>query len=168
MNPTSHSTLLWSAAPGSLRFKTGVLRNLYYKHSTRVLRPGLGSFVDINIFFMKYFWFSFFILSIFSNLLNQNLQNVKTPKKGNSRVSFNDILLNFGLWAHRKPNLWLWMEKSTGNPSLSTQETQPVTLNGEEYRKPINGHTGNPTCDSEWRRVQETHHWAHRKPNLWL
>ena len=71
-------------------------------------------------------------------------------------------------WVHRKPNLWLWMEKSTGNLSLSTQETQPVALNGEEYRKPITGYTGNPTCDSEWRRVKETYHWAYRKPNLWL
>jgi len=60
------------------------------------------------------------------------------------------------------------MEKSTGNPSLSTQETQPVSLNGEDYRKHIIGQTGNPTCYSEWRRVQETHHWAHRKPNLLL
>ena len=60
------------------------------------------------------------------------------------------------------------MEKTTGNTSLGTQETQPVTLNGKEYRKPITEHTGNPTCDSGWRRVQETHHWAHRKPNLLL
>jgi len=50
------------------------------------------------------------------------------------------------------------MEKSTGNLSLSTQETQPVTLDGEEYRKPITEHTGNPTCDSEWRRIQEAYH----------
>ena len=71
-------------------------------------------------------------------------------------------------WAHRKPNLWLWIKKSRENLSLSTQETQPVTLNEEEYRKHITEHTGNPTCDSEWRRVQETHDWAHRKPNLWL
>ena len=71
-------------------------------------------------------------------------------------------------WAQRKPSLWLWMEKSTRNPLLSTQETQPVALNEEAYRKPITEHTGNPACDSEWRRVQETHHWAHRKPNLWL
>jgi len=39
------------------------------------------------------------------------------------------------------------MEKNTGNPSLSTQETQPVAVNGEEYRKPITEHTGNPTYD---------------------
>ena len=80
-------------------------------------------------------------------------------------------------YAHRKPNLWLWMEKSRGNPSLSTQETQrvtlngentwnpslstqetqPVTLNGEEYRKPITiKHSVNPTCDSGYRLFQET------------
>jgi len=40
------------------------------------------------------------------------------------------------------------MEKSTGNPSLNTQETQPVTLDEEEYRKHITEHTGNPTNDS--------------------
>jgi len=50
------------------------------------------------------------------------------------------------------------MKKNKGNPSLSTQETQPVTLNGEEYRKPITEHTGNPTCGSGWRSIQETHH----------
>ena len=36
---------------------------------TRVLRMRLGSFVNINIYFMKYFLI----------FLNQNLQNVKTP-----------------------------------------------------------------------------------------
>jgi len=40
------------------------------------------------------------------------------------------------------------MEKSSENTSLGSQETQPVTLNGKEYRKPITEHTGNPTCDS--------------------
>jgi len=39
------------------------------------------------------------------------------------------------------------MKKSTGNLSLSTQETQLVALNGEEYKKPIAEHTGNPTYD---------------------
>ena len=66
------------------------------------------------------------------------------------------------------PNLWLCMENSIGNPLLSTQETQHVTLDREEYRKPITEHTGNLTCDSWWRIVHETHHWAHRKPNLLL
>ena len=40
------------------------------------------------------------------------------------------------------------MKKNKGNPSLSTQETQPVTLNGEEYRKPMIEHTGNPAYGS--------------------
>ena len=38
------------------------------------------------------------------------------------------------------------------------REPEPVNLNGEEYRKPITELTGNPTYDSEWRRVQETYH----------
>ena len=42
---------------------------------------GLGRFVEISIFVMKYFLFSFFIFSILSNLLNQNLHKVKTPKR---------------------------------------------------------------------------------------
>ena len=36
----------------------------------RVSRMGLGSFVNINIFVMKYYFFRLFIFSIFSNLLN--------------------------------------------------------------------------------------------------
>ena len=67
------------------------------------------------------------------------------------------------------------------------RKPKPVTLNGEEYRKPITRHTENPnlwlwmenipgnpslgtqetqTCDSEWIIFQETHHKAHRKPKL--
>jgi len=38
------------------------------------------------------------------------------------------------------------------------RKPKPVTLNREEYRKPMAEHLGNPTYDSEWRRVQETHH----------
>ena len=49
-----------------------------------------GSFVDINIFVMKYYEILCYIVSayspFFSNLLNKNL-----------KVSFNDTLLNFGL-----------------------------------------------------------------------
>ena len=47
----------------------------------------------------QYFNYEIFVSSyspFFSNLSNQNLQNVKTPKR-NSRVSLNDTLLNFGL-----------------------------------------------------------------------
>ena len=46
---------------------------------TRVLRMGLSSFVDIDIFVMKYLFLP--ILHFFSNLSNKNLQNVKTPKR---------------------------------------------------------------------------------------
>ena len=38
------------------------------------------------------------------------------------------------------------------------RKPKPVTLDEEEYRKPITQHTGNPTCDSGLRRVQETYH----------
>ena len=40
---------------------------------TWVSRMGLGSFVNIIIFVMKYYFFRLFIFSVFSNLLNQNL-----------------------------------------------------------------------------------------------
>ena len=49
---------------------------------TRVLRMGLGSFVDINIFVDEIFFYLFSLYSPFLlNLLNQNLQNIKTPKR---------------------------------------------------------------------------------------
>jgi len=49
---------------------------------TRVSRMGLGSFVDINIFVMKYYFFSVCLYSpFFSNLLNQNLQQMLRPQK---------------------------------------------------------------------------------------
>ena len=38
---------------------------------------------------------------LLSNLLNQNLQNVKTPKKEIWECLFNDTLLNFGLRAFK-------------------------------------------------------------------
>ena len=59
---------------------------------------GFVSFVDIKIFCYEIL---FHLVSLYSpfllNLLNQNLQNGKS-QKGNSRVSFHDTLLNFGLW----------------------------------------------------------------------
>jgi len=49
---------------------------------TRVSRMGLGSFVDINIFVMKYYFILFLhILHFFLNLLNQNLNKRKDPKR---------------------------------------------------------------------------------------
>ena len=58
---------------------------------------GLGSFVDINIFVMKYFSFSFLIFSILFESLKSKSTQMLRPQKGSSRVSFNDTLLNFGL-----------------------------------------------------------------------
>jgi len=65
---------------------------------TQVLRMGLGSFVDINIFVVKYFfnWF-IHILHFFRIKIYKKLR----PQKGNSRVSFNDTLLNLGLRAKK-------------------------------------------------------------------
>ena len=61
---------------------------------------GLGIFVNISIFVMKYYFFSLFIFSIFfESLKSKSTQNLR-PQKGNSGVSFNDTLLNFGLRAH--------------------------------------------------------------------
>ena len=48
---------------------------------TRVSRMGLGSFVNINIFVMKYYFIVSSYPQFFANLLSQNLQNVKTPKR---------------------------------------------------------------------------------------
>ena len=65
--------------PRAQNLRQGIVMKTSFK--TRVLRMGLGSFVEISIFVMKYFLFSFFIFSILSNLLNQNLHKVKTPKR---------------------------------------------------------------------------------------
>jgi len=64
---------------------------------TRVSRMGLTSFVDINIFVMKYYFILFLlILHFFKSLKSKSTQKLR-PQKGNSGVSFNDTLLNFGL-----------------------------------------------------------------------
>ena len=64
---------------------------------TRVLRMGLRIFVNISIFVMKYYFFQFvYILHFFESLKSKSTQNLR-PQKGNSEVSFNDTLLNFGL-----------------------------------------------------------------------
>ena len=57
---------------------------------------GLDSFVNINIFVMKYKFFSVFILHFFESLKSKSTQMFR-PQKGNSAVSFNDTLLNFRL-----------------------------------------------------------------------
>ena len=57
----------------------------------------LGSFVNINIFVMKYYFFQFvYILHFFESLKSKSTQMLR-PKIGNSGVSFNDTHLNFGL-----------------------------------------------------------------------
>ena len=76
------------------------------------------------------------------------------------------------------PNLSIWMKNSTGNPSLSTQETQPEDLDEEYSRKPnlwiwMKNIPGNPTCGSRWRIFQETQpvdldEEYSRKPDLWI
>ena len=86
--------------PLSRNLRPGIVLKTSFK--TRVTRMGLGSFVNINIFVMKYFFKVCLYFPFLSNLLNQNLQNVKTPKKENSGISFNDILLIFGLRKRRR------------------------------------------------------------------
>ena len=47
---------------------------------TRVLWMGLGSFVDINIFVMKYYLFSFFIFSIILESLKSKSTHMFRPQ----------------------------------------------------------------------------------------
>ena len=61
---------------------------------TRVLRMGLSSFVDIDIFVMKYL---FLLILHFSRISQIKIYKMLRPQKGNSKVSLNDTLLNFGL-----------------------------------------------------------------------
>jgi len=59
----------------------------------------LGSFVNINNFVMKYYFFQFvYILHFFESLKSKSTQMLR-PQKENSGVSFHDSLLNFGLLA---------------------------------------------------------------------
>ena len=64
---------------------------------TRVSRMGLGSFVDINIFVVKYYFIKFLHILHFFKFLKSKFTQLPRPQKGNSGVSFNDTLLNFGL-----------------------------------------------------------------------
>ena len=78
--------------------RQGIVMKTIFK--TRVSRMGLGIFVNISIFVMKYYFFQFvYILHFFESLKSKSTQNLR-PQKGNSGVSFNDTLLNFGLWVH--------------------------------------------------------------------
>ena len=65
---------------------------------TRVSRMGLSSFVDINIFVGKYYFIKFLHILHFLKFLKSKFTQLPRPQKGNSGVSFNDTLLNFGLW----------------------------------------------------------------------
>ena len=58
---------------------------------------GFGSFVNINIFVMKYHFFLQFIVFLYFESLKSKYIQMLRPQKGNSGVSFNDNLLNFGL-----------------------------------------------------------------------
>ena len=65
---------------------------------------GLGSFVDINIFVMIYYFIWFLHILHFFESLQSRFTQMLRPQKGNSGVSFNDTLLNFGLWSVPRPN----------------------------------------------------------------
>ena len=67
---------------------------------TRASRMGLGSFVDINIFVLKYYFIWFLPILHFFKSLKSKFTQLLRPQKGNSGVSFNDTLLNFGLCLH--------------------------------------------------------------------
>ena len=57
---------------------------------------GLGSFVDLNIFVLKYYFIWFLHILHFFRIFQIKIYT-NDPKKGNSGTSFNDTLLNFGL-----------------------------------------------------------------------
>ena len=64
---------------------------------------GLGSFVNINIFVMKYYFTQFsYILHFFKSFKSKSTQMLR-PQKGNSGVLPNDTLLNVGLCVHGTP-----------------------------------------------------------------
>ena len=71
--------------------RQGIMKTSF---KTRVLRMGLGSFVDISIFAMKYYFFQFVYILHFIRICQIKIyRNVKTPKrKLDQRYS-----LNFGL-----------------------------------------------------------------------
>ena len=81
--------------PRAQNLRQGIIMKTSFK--TRVLRMGFGSFVGINILVIKYFLFGFFTFSICVKSLKSKSTKILRPQKGNSGVSFNDTLLNFGL-----------------------------------------------------------------------
>ena len=77
---------------GAQNLRQGIVMKTSFK--TQVLRMGLSSFVDIDIFVMKYL---FLPILHFSRISQIKIYKMLRPQKGNSRVSLNDTLLNFGL-----------------------------------------------------------------------
>ena len=75
-----HSSSTVVGSPQSPKLKTGIVLKTSFK--IRVSRMGLGIFVNINIFAMKYYFFSLFIFSIFfESLKSKSYTNVKTQKR---------------------------------------------------------------------------------------
>ena len=77
--------------PRSLQLKTG------YRYENQFWNPGLGSFVDINIFVMKHYFMKFLHIPHFLRISSIKIYKMLRPQKGNSEVLFNDTLLNFRL-----------------------------------------------------------------------
>ena len=84
--------------PRAQKLRQGIVMKTSFK--TQVLRMGLSSFVDIDIFVMKYL---FLPILHFSRISQIKIYKMLRPQKGNSRVSLNDTLLNFGLWSRIIP-----------------------------------------------------------------
>ena len=87
--------LVFTLPPRAQNLRQGIFMKTSFK--TRVSRMGLGSFININIFVIKYYFFSSFIFSIFFESLKSKSTQMLGAQKQNSGVSFNDTLLNFGL-----------------------------------------------------------------------
>jgi len=69
---------------GAQNLRQGIVMTTSFE--TRVSQMGLGSFVDINIFVVKYYFIYFLhILHFFKSLKSKSTQMLK-PQKGNSRV----------------------------------------------------------------------------------
>ena len=76
---------------------------------TQVSQMGCGSFVNINIFVLKYYFIRFIhILHFFPALLNQICTQMSRTQRGNSGVSFNNTLLNFGPGGRVRNNKQAW------------------------------------------------------------
>ena len=78
--------LVFTLPPRAQNLRQGAVMKTSFK--TRVSRMGLGSFVNIIIFVMKYNFFPFvYILHFFESLKLKSTQ-VLRPQKGNSGVLF--------------------------------------------------------------------------------